>query len=135
MPNISYSKLFTHYQSSATATTTTSATPVIIAQVASVVVAEGGLVELFGFGDMNPDDAGSWCSTYLYRDSTLVGKFYTSQGSAASENDCFALGHYDAPGAGTYTYSIKTAVGYGTCTFGEGGDGNAPTLMIKVYHP
>lgn len=134
LPNdIDHEKVSKAYISSATAVTVATTTPTIIAQVASVSVAAGDKVLILGSGDMNTSSGGDWMQIAPYRDSTAIGKFIYAVGDNSSTNVPFSITHIDDnPGSGTYTYSIKANRGYGSATFGESGNGQAPTLVVLV---
>lgn len=92
-------------------------------------------VQVLVTGDAENSTAGGWVKLQLYRDTTPIGKIVHVEMSAASENVPYALTVIDTPGAGTYTYSLKTVsvVSTGTMNFGET-DGPVLT-MIELATP
>lgn len=129
-----HEKICDLYVSNATAVTVATSTPTMIAQVASVVVAAGDKIELVGTGDMNPGSNGDWMDIFFYRDLTWIGKEVYIQSPTTGLNAGFALTHIDVdPGAGTYTYKLMAKRGAGSGEFGETGNGQAPTLTVKVW--
>jgi hypothetical protein len=106
-------------QTQASKQTSISASGVTI--VSASVTTNGYPVQVLVTGDGENSAAGAWVKLQLYRDSTAIGKQIHLEGSAGSENIPYALTVIDAPSAGTYTYSLKTAsaVAGGSYNFGE----------------
>jgi hypothetical protein len=125
---ISGGQTLTNSVSNATAVTVNTTTPTTIA---SCSITTGGKpVLLVGTGDGNPNQSGGWHILQIYRDATAVGKLVINENAGGSSANCpFALCFIDAPGAGTYTYTIKANQGSGSFTYGETGDGQAPTIL------
>jgi hypothetical protein len=106
-------------QTQATKQSTISASGVTI--VSASITTTGYPVQVLVTGDAENSTAGGWIKLQLYRDSTAIGKIVQVESSAGSENIPYALTVIDAPVAGTYTYSLKTAsaAAAGTFNFGE----------------
>ena len=89
----------------------------------------GGPIEVTVYGDANPLVGGSWNRLQLYRDSTAIGTPVQAESSAANENVPYSLHVIDNPGAGTFTYSLRSTVSAGGgWQFGEAGTG---TFTVK----
>ena len=119
-------------QGTSSQTTVNTGTPTIIATCTITLRDSANKVFLVGTGDGNSNSSeGVWHQVQLYRGSTAIGKFiyYVSAG-ATSTNIPFALTHLDSPATtGSVTYYIKANQGFGSFTYGESGDGQAPSLV------
>ena len=117
-PTPTFSAL-TYSQNSATKTTGVSASGATITSTS--ITTSGKPVLVMVSGDAANSAAGGWVGVQLYRGSTAIGNKVQLESSAASENIPYCLQFIDAPAAGTYTYSLKTAtvVSTGTFDFGE----------------
>lgn len=114
--------------SDATAVTVNTGTPTTIASCS--ITTTGKAVILVGTGDGNPNQSGGWHYLQFYRDSTAIGKFIISENAGGTSANCpFALCFIETPSAGTYTYTIKANQGSGSFTYGETGNGQAPTIF------
>jgi hypothetical protein len=107
-----------------------------VSSVGSVIVSAeitttGKAVQVMVTGDVENTAAGGWTKIALYRGSTQIGKSVHTEGSAASENNPYALTVIDDPEEGTYTYSLKivdSATAGGTFNWGES-DGPVITVI------
>jgi len=90
--------------------------------VSASITTTGKAVQVMVTGDVENTAAGGWTKIALYRDSVQVGNAIHTEGSAASENNAYALTVIDTPAAGTYTYALKivdNANAGGTFNWGE----------------
>lgn len=114
--------------SNATAVTVNTTTPTTIASCSITTI--GKPILLVGTGDGNPNQSGGWQRLRFYRGETAIGKQIINENAGGNSANCpFALCFIDAPGAGTYTYSIRAWQGSGSFTYGEEGDVQAPTIL------
>jgi len=114
--------------SAATAVTVSTTTPTII--VSTQLTTSGRKVLLVATGDGNPNQTGGWHRLQIYRNETAIGKWIINENSGGSSANCpWALTTLDQPVAGTYTYSVRAWQGAGSFTYGEEGDGQAPSLI------
>jgi hypothetical protein len=115
--------------SDATAVTVNTATPTTIAS--CTITTTGKPVLLVSTGDGNPNQSGGWHYLQIYRGSTAIGKYIISENAGGTSANCpFALCFIDSGiGAGTYTYTTKANQGSGSFTYGETGNGQAPTIL------
>jgi hypothetical protein len=115
--------------SDATAVTVNTATPTTIAS--CTITTTGKPVLLVSTGDGNPNQSGGWHYLQIYRGSTAIGKYIIHENAGGSSvNSPFALCFIDSGiGAGTYTYTTKAYQGSGSFTYGETGNGQAPTIL------
>jgi hypothetical protein len=98
--------------------------------VSASITTTGKAVQVMVTGDVENTAAGGWTKIALYRDSTQVGNAIHTEGSAASENNPYALTVIDTPAAGTYTYALKlvdNANAGGTFNWGES---QGPVLTV-----
>jgi hypothetical protein len=114
--------------SNATAVTVNSATPTVIAQ--CTLITTGNPVLIVSCGDMNPTTAADWNFFGVWRDSTQLPKTYIGQTAGSSYNLPFSYQTIDTPSAGSHTYYLKAWQGVGTITYGETGNGEAPTIAV-----
>lgn len=122
--------------SSATQVTVNTATPTIIASATITPRSTSSVISLTATGDMNAAVGGNWHVLQLYRDSTAIGKLIVAGGDNNSTNVPFALVHIDSPAStSSITYSVKANQGSGSCTYGESGDDEAPTLVVLEFIP
>ena len=117
-------------QNIGSAVTTNSATPTTVAS-ASITIQATSKVHAYCVGDMNAAADDDWNYFRIYRDSTAIGQRYIAQAVKSSYNLPFSTAHLDTPGsAGTYTYTLKCWRGVGSMTYGEEGNGQAPTMIL-----
>jgi hypothetical protein len=122
--------------SSATQVTISTVTPTIIASATITPRSTSSVILLIATGDMNVAVGGNWQVLQLYRDSTAIGKLIVAGGDNNSTNVPFGLVHIDSPAStSSITYSVKANQGFGSCTYGESGDDEAPTLVILEFIP
>jgi hypothetical protein len=113
--------------SNATAISVSTTTPTVIAS--CTLTTTGKPILLLTSGDSNPAAAGDWHYLQFAINGTAIGKLIINQQSGASHNNAFSLVHIHQPPAGTYTFQVRAWQGVGTNTFGETGDGQAPTII------
>lgn len=110
--------------------TVSSTTPTTIASCS--ITTTGRPVLIIGTGNMNPIDASVWHRIYLYRDSSPIGNYTVIESRGASWNTAFALNHIEVPAAGTYTYSIRAALGSGQGQYGEESSAGAQISVVEL---
>ena len=111
-------------------------TPTIICSISITPRKTSNKILLIASGDMNVDIGGNWHKLQFYRDSSAIGKFIVAVGDNNSTNTPFALTHVDSPNTtNSITYSVKANQGNGSCTYGESGDGEAPTIVAIEFEP
>ena len=92
------------------------------------ITTNGNPVFLLFTGDLNPINAGGWCSFYILKDGVELTR-QIAQSYASSNNIPFSLCWLDHPSAGTYTYTSKISWGNGQCQFGESSATQAPEFV------
>lgn len=114
-----------------TSITVATSTATTIVQ-ANITIQQGSKVFAAGCGDMNPANAGDWHYFRIFRDESGIGQYYIGQTSGGSHNLPFSISSLESSGlnAGTYTYSLRAWQGSGSITYGETGNGQAPTIVL-----
>jgi len=93
------------------------------------ITTKGNPIQIIVTGDANPIGASGWARLQLYRNSTPIGNIVQAE-NGSNLNIPYCLNIIDNPGAGTYTYYMKTGTMSGTIDFGEA---SGPTLtMIEL---
>ena len=96
---------------------TTSTSNTVLASVD--ITLTSGPAQIIASGDANPLSAGAWGRLQIYRGSTPIGGIVHYESSAGNENVPYSIQFVDAPGAGTYTYSLRMLDATNSTQFGE----------------
>lgn len=113
--------------SNAAAITVNTSTPTVIASAS--ITTNGYPVLLAASGDQNPNQPNGWHYVQFAVDNIAIGKLIINENAGGTSKNCpFALTHIHHPPAGTYTFQVRAWQGSGSMTYGEAGDGQAPTI-------
>lgn len=115
---------YTQYTQGKITISTGASFPAII--VSGSISTSGNPVLIMCSGDAAPDPAGGG-EIRLYRGSTAIGQPIIFDSSFGSENNPYNISCVDAPGSGTYTYSLKVLSLTANTDFGES---NGPNLIL-----
>lgn len=96
---------------------TTSTSGAILASIP--ITLTSGPAQIIASGDANPLLAGAWGRLQIHRGSTPIGGIVHYESSGPNENVPYCLQFVDAPGAGTYTYSLRMLDATSNTQFGE----------------
>lgn len=117
-------------QNTPTAVTVNTTTPTAIATVTFTSLGEGPAFA-WASGDLNPNTGTDWNNIQIYLNGSAVGPSIIAQGSGSSSNNPWALTRgLGVLSVGSHTIQVRAWNGSGSATYGETGNGQAPSLVV-----